>query len=779
MPKRKFYSVDRHGSTANYDKKAKIGILSEDVMSYYRNVSSSLENGFDEDHDLKEEFLSNVYNTLRDEGIQVSQNQTVSRILEVLFSHSKPSHMQDLFCLFCGELTIVVFDRFASHVFQALIQYLPAMYDDRNDEDEAVWRKSFYENVQTLCNFMESHLRDVMTHTYGSHVLRSFMEALGGVHVKEEVVRSRVSRGQRKDNESSHQTLKTMSKTFSTTFLSSFNTLSEKIIRLCNFEDHLADQNFCPVLQTLMLILHKTSPDKYQDLVNTIIDKAKLFHHNEDAGADDVANRLPDIVQNEVGSYLVELLLSLATETQLQELYSNLFKRRIIYFAVHPIANYVLQKMLSCVKQSQMMGELLTDIKPYLEDILAVNHIGIVTKLALACRSTQTGQEEFLQALMGAFHCVEPEDRQRKVVPLLASLQTYEVFYDTSEKRSEKTDEEKTASSTPLLKNVNIHGSLILQELLQFQRTQVVASSLVNLTAPEIAGLCCDRCGSHVIDVFFTSRTVLEKNKVAMLKKLQGSFINIACNKNGSRCLENVWKTCALKQKIHIAEDLSKNQERIEGDQWGKFLYRNFALFKFSQRRKEWLDIQAVTTKKRQLIKDILEGSSRKTKKNKSKEDGTGPDVPLQNPLKSEDVQIKIKRKSKEPMEEQLDDSLKKPKALIDTEDKTVEGDTASQSEDEKKKRKRKKGKKRVVRGEKSSDTFTSSSQEVEDGHSQKVLAADKEMIGESSRKVKKVKEKGKSNLCVEKIQPSETIKSNDPHEVLKKKKKKKKSEKG
>ena len=53
MPKRKFYSVERNGSNVNSDKKAKIGILSEEVMSYYRNVSSSLENGFDDDHDLK------------------------------------------------------------------------------------------------------------------------------------------------------------------------------------------------------------------------------------------------------------------------------------------------------------------------------------------------------------------------------------------------------------------------------------------------------------------------------------------------------------------------------------------------------------------------------------------------------------------------------------------------------------------------------------------------------------------------------------------------------
>lgn len=758
MPKRKFYSVDRHGSTTGYDKKAKIGILSEDIMSYYRNVSSSLENEFD-DKDLKEEFLTNVYNTLRDEGIQVAQNQTVSRILEVLFSHSKPSHMQDLFCVFCGDLTIVVFDRFASHVFQALLQYLPAMYDDRSNEEEAVWKKSFEESVQALCKFMESHLRDVMTHTYGSHVLRSFLEALGGVHVKEDVVRSRISRGQRKDSDTNTKPEKKMSKALSSAFLSSFNTISEKLIRLCNFEDHLADQNFCPVLQTLMLILHKTNAEKYQNLIGVITDKAKLFHYNEDAGMDDVANRLPDIVQNEVGSYLVELILSLACETQLQQLYSELFKKRIIYFAVHPIANYVLQKMLTCVKQSNMMKELLTDIKPYMEDILAVNHIGIVTKLALACRSTQTGQEDFLEALMAAFHCLEPEERQKKVVPLLASLQTYEVFFDDTQKDSENSVEEQhVAIKSQLLTSINIHGSLMLQELLQFQRTQVIASSLVSLTAPEIVGLFCDRCGSHVIDVFFTSRTVLEKNKVAVLKKLQGFFINIACNRNGSRCLENIWKACALKQKISIAEDLSKNQERLEGDQYGKFLYRNLALLKFSQRRKEWIDVQTTSTKKRQLIKDIIEGKglSKKTKHTK-KESESDHVPPMQELLKKEGAQDKVKSKGIMKHETTVDSSTEK---FASTENKMCSSDeeaTASLPNSERKKRKRKKGKRRIVRGEDNGDTTDFKGK----------LELD---IGKN-----KVRKKAKSSDNFEGPQSLSINKS----KMLKKKKKKSKAEQG
>ncbi|GFN95952.1 nucleolar protein 9-like [Plakobranchus ocellatus] len=777
MPKRKFYHVDRHGSTVHNDKKAKIGILSEDVMSYYRNVSSSLENGFDDDQDLKEEFLTNVYNTLRDEGIQVSQNQTVSRILEVLFSHSKPSHMQDLFCLFCRELTVVVFDRFASHVFQALIQYLPAMYDERDKEDNSAWQKSFHENVQTLCGFMESHLRDVMTHTYGSHVLRSFLEALGGVHVKEDVVRSRVSRGQRKDNETTAQREKAMSQALTAAFQSSFKDITDKLVRLCNFEDHLADQNFCPVLQTSMLILHKTAPDQYKVLVDTIIDKTRLFENNEDVGVDDVANRLPDIVQNEVGSYLVELLLSLASESQLQELYNKLFKKRIIYFAVHPIANYILQKMLSCVRQSDMMEELLTDIKPYLEDILAVNHIGIVTKLAEACRRTNTGQEDFLKALMGAFHCLEPEDRQKKVAPLLASLQTYEVFFNPGQNQAETKEGEKPASSMPLLKAVNIHGSLMLQQLLQFQRTQQVASSLVGLTTPELVSLCCDRCGSHIVDI----RTVLEKNKVAFLKKLQGSYINIACNRNGSRCLENVWNASALKQKIHIAEDLAKNQERLEGDQWGRFLYRNFALFKFSQRRKEWMDVQAASSKKKQLIKDILEGSSKKSRKKKDKrhENETQPSSVHQ--VENLDGLDQLEGKASKEIEVVQGKELKSEALSA----KNSEGHFSAETEniphstEQSKKRKRKKEKKRLVRGEGSDDV--TESKEVATFKSGHRIEQTEEGNIVHNKKHKKLKEQEKMVSGTGKLQKTQNVDRKDENQVeesISKKMKRKKKEK-
>ncbi|BFZ19483.1 hypothetical protein BsWGS_22521 [Bradybaena similaris] len=699
-------------------------------MSYYRNVSTSLEAGFeDDDPTVKDNFLNNVFNTLKDEGVQVSQNQTVSRTLEVLFTHSKPHHMRDLFCMFSENLTIVTFDRFASHVFQALLQHVPAIYEDTVATDSSETSK-VHTSIEQLCKFAESHMRDVMTHTYASHVLRSLLEALGGVKVKEEVVRSRISRVHCKEKTNNQMDLSC--KSLSRDFQQSFSALREKIVRLCNFEDHLRDPSYCPVLQTLLLILHKTSAEEYRSLVKLILDKSCVSPDLEEADINDVSKRLPFIVQNEVGSYLIELIISLAAGDELRVLYDLIFKGKLIYFAVHPIANYVLQKFLSVIVDPVMMKELLTDITGYLEDILAVNHVGIVTKLAQACRNTQTGQEDLIQGLLKAFHCQEPVEKQTKIVPLVASLQTFENFFSDQETSSE--------SAGHLLKTVNIHGSLLLQELLQFTKPKLVVTSLLSLSPAELMGLCCDKCGSHIVDTFFSSQTVLDTNKFTFLKKLTGLYVNIACNRNGSRCLESIWKGSVLKAKTLIAEELSKSLDRIESDQWGHFLHRNFALFKFSQRRKEWIEIQVANTKKQQLLNDILQGKGRKKNKKKQSKEEAHTNETITELIIPEDSKVNRKRLAKDreiefvSTTEQMERRQQKKKLKLDSEITSTLSDTSTHNETDndsllKKKRKRNKKKKKVVRN----TDLENSTRETEDSAD---VAIDK-----TSKKKKKLTE--------------------------------------
>ena len=85
--------------------------------------------------------------------------------------------------------------------------------------------------------------------------------------------------------------------------------------------------------------------------------------------------------------------------------------------------------------------------------------------------------------------------------------------------------------SQVLLKSVNHHGSLVLQQLLQFKKPVVVVDSLLLLSAAELLFLCCDKSGSHVIDIFFQSDTVKDSRRAAFIKKLV------------VRCVKNVTST--------------------------------------------------------------------------------------------------------------------------------------------------------------------------------------------------------------------------------------------
>ena len=73
----------------------------------------------------------------------------------------------------------------------------------------------------------------------------------------------------------------------------------------------------------------------------------------------------------------------------------------------------------------------------------------------------------------------------------------------------------------PELTAVNIHGSLLLQQLLRFGNPKLVVTSLLNLKPSELRTMSCDPCGSHIVETFFTSQTIGEKSRDAFYLRMK------------------------------------------------------------------------------------------------------------------------------------------------------------------------------------------------------------------------------------------------------------------
>ena len=86
----------------------------------------------------------------------------------------------------------------------------------------------------------------------------------------------------------------------------------------------------------------------------------------------------------------------------------------------------------------------------------------------------------------------------------------------------------------------------------------------------------------------------------------QGSFSELACSKNGSRTLEAIWAAVPVKLRCIIAEHLIQVSGRLQSDRFGRFIWHNFGLHSFTQRRSEWKDAQMNNVKKRKLFEDII-----------------------------------------------------------------------------------------------------------------------------------------------------------------------------
>ena len=106
---------------------------------------------------------------------------------------------------------------------------------------------------------------------------------------------------------------------------------------------------------------------------------------------------------------------------------------------------------------------------------------------------------------MKSLHCYEPSQHQSKFVPLLLRLCPREVA------------EEGDGGDL----RVHLHGSLILQEILAFNKPIKVVNSLLGMPPKELKTVLSDPRGSHVTDAFMSSPTIGEKSREAVVRALK------------------------------------------------------------------------------------------------------------------------------------------------------------------------------------------------------------------------------------------------------------------
>lgn len=336
--------------------------LDDGSKSYYKRVERFLDG---EEHDEEGDallFLENVIKQIiSDDAKRVCCDKDGSRAVERLLQHQ----MTDLDTIkklmvalsaHCGELSV---NRCGSHVIEALLKavasQLPLSTTAEGSKDSTdVDAEDLMDGFMTLCSVLRDNVAEFIVQPYASHVLSSLVQVLSGVYFTDHASRSRSSREFRKAKmaeDSNHRGVLRVDKVIQTpsVFLKQLNSVAKRISKIETFSQLLTHQCACPALQTILRVLSQRIPERANKLMKKII-KCSMVLRRQGRGCAD----LEPIFTDSVGSHLMECMIEVASPELKQHIFDSCFKGRVMIFALHPVANYPLQQLISSATPQQV-----------------------------------------------------------------------------------------------------------------------------------------------------------------------------------------------------------------------------------------------------------------------------------------------------------------------------------------------------------------------------------------------------------------------------------------
>lgn len=657
------------------DKKAKKQVkvasaLDEQTFGYFKRVEDVINEDDFDDEESRKLFIENVFTQVENNEVKLFCDLVVSRTMEKLIVFLSDVQIRKVMQNVEDHFCKIAMDKFGSHVLQSLVCVIPKAIRSERSKVREIYHevedlKSAEELFLSLCDSLKENLSELVNHIYGSHVVRAAIEVLGGVKVADNVVRSRASRQSRERSNQSDEKkqfikLSQVGNAFGANAIKPMETVAvpesfppilkklTKVIMKMELQKLSLHPVSNPLLQTLLLVLHRKDQSLCMKLCKAIMSQIDMFsskrgkikgpRHSEELGGVDKdlkeqeSNyRVPVLLSNEISSHLIEKILHVVTPELWQEIYSSYFNDHLVQLSSHPIANFIVQHLMASTTEKLQAEQMIAELLPYLEDLLALGHMGVVVRMAEVAVRFMIKQKKMLKALLRAFHCEGKVERSSAVV-LISSLTTYEIFFGTKPEpdEREKDNEEKNDSeaSPPnlKLKSINFHGALLLKTLFDFEDPSKLVKSLLTLSLEELLTLANDPMGSYAIEAFLKSRSVPSENKHMLIDNLKGTFVKLACEKQGSHVVETCWRQAEVKHKEAITQELALSEQQLSSNFYGRIVLKNCGVEHFKRKDKTWHEKEQKAVRKRKLLEEILEereDSAKQNKKAKLKDDQT------------------------------------------------------------------------------------------------------------------------------------------------------------
>ncbi|CAD1480154.1 unnamed protein product [Heterotrigona itama] len=544
-------------------------------------------------------FVNNVYEQTVGHELEYAQNQVGSRILDSLLKYASLETIQRLVAAFQSSLRILSSDRFASHVLQKIIvvcadrgnrgtlsKSCPEQDADVSIEVKELEVDSYNDIVLKLSKYFINNREEFVFDTYANHVLRTVIECLGGLIDKPDnsIDKRKLILGEKRPVVQNYKDL-----------------LYETCNRLYNWPRLLEfgqDEFTSGLLQSTLYSLNDVFPEMVEAYIKKITNECFKPKKEE--------QQLPNIFQRESSVRLLEACLSVASPKCWYTMYEEYFSHNLKQLLLMRGTNFSVQRLFDHCNVKEHFEQLFEEIHSYFPDILDRGYTGVLVSVANACLKLQTKQGAFVTELLNVLDCEAKNEEQHRILACIISLKKFENC---------ETSEAKTRNDSRCL--ISLHGSLIVQAILKFNKPIKMVNSLLETNEEKIVQIFEDPKGSRIVDAFMDSKYVGEKSREKLAKKLKGYWSQLAKSTHGSRILDRIWVWASINQRTLIMEELAEVGESLRSTMSGQIMYNKLNVPLFVRNRNDWKEALGKEEKTRVLFANIIGDTMKKKKKKK------------------------------------------------------------------------------------------------------------------------------------------------------------------
>ncbi|KAF9869234.1 hypothetical protein CkaCkLH20_13293 [Colletotrichum karsti] len=594
------------------------GMLADEEQEYFRRADELLELNQFPTTEERDVFLQNIYKEAQGKELKLASSQSLSRLMERLILLSNIKQKKQIFNAFAGHFLSLVQHRFASHCCETLFlqsapvvtQELGGIVPETQDEDdtemqdgEEAKEDTTMENLflMTLDEF-EQHMGFLLTDRFGSHTLRVLLVVLSGRPLEDSATKS-LLKSKKKEHISvagagaASQDLSQGLRAVPESFIMA----TKKII-----QDAVAGMDFTalrvlakhptgnPLLQLLLeldiSLNHKSDKSSAAASNETLLyrllpDAPKSLSDSTSQAADFVNS----MVYDQIGSRLLETLITHCPGKIFKALSQNFFGERIATYVRNDIASYPALRVLNRVSKDDLV-EAVQKIIPIVPTLVSKARYNVLKTLFERCEARGAYEEKaaLTRALTQALGS-DPKD----LVPKLCHLV-----------EEEPVEEEKfQQSQAPQNKNaIAAHGAHLVSAMLSIpgQSAKVAQKSLTSLTSDLLFKLATQSMATVNVLTTALASPAAQQNEffhkilIGALAPLVGDLAESQTGHNVVNAIVDVPsrgkdRSVPFHLKQTIMSSLAEHERALRESWFGRSVWRTWKGDMWKTRRSDWV----------------------------------------------------------------------------------------------------------------------------------------------------------------------------------------------